>query len=388
MKSSESKASPSRRPSGVDRTGLPAIVTNARICPRPGVSISSRMRRGRELAAVLREAAHPAAVEVEVARPDEAPRRPRRPPARGTSRRPARSKLPAEQVQAADRPRGSRSRSPWWRPRSGRTPRRRRRPQNSRASRAIVVRGHPAQPGGQLGGERRRRAHAAASTPSTYAGGSARPSASSGVQHREQHDGIGAGPDEVRARWRSWRSRSGAGRAPRSGRRASLIACARRGKSGAVISEPLEAIGLAPNTRKYDVRSRSGIGSSSWWPNSCHATSWWGTWSTVEAREPVAGPQRLHERHARGSPSRARGRWGCRGRRRRRRGRAGSAPRPARRRPGRGPRPSRSPPSRPPTPPDRAPQPVGVVVHVGERDALGADVAARERVVGVAPDRR
>jgi hypothetical protein len=53
----------------------------------------------------------------------------------------------------------------------------------------------------------------------------------------------------------------------------SLIAFARLGKSGVVISEPLEAIGLAPNTRKYDVRSRSGIGSISWCPNSCHATS-------------------------------------------------------------------------------------------------------------------
>ena len=34
----------------------------------------------------------------------------------------------------------------------------------------------------------------------------------------------------------------------------------RFGKSGTVISEPLEAIGLAPMTRKYDVRSMSGIG--------------------------------------------------------------------------------------------------------------------------------
>ena len=40
----------------------------------------------------------------------------------------------------------------------------------------------------------------------------------------------------------------------------------RCGKSGTVISEPLEAIGLAPNIRKNDVRSMSGIGSISWWP--------------------------------------------------------------------------------------------------------------------------
>ena len=55
------------------------------------------------------------------------------------------------------------------------------------------------------------------------------------------------------------------------------------GKSGVVINEPLEAIGLAPNTRKYDVRSRSGIGSSSWCPYSCQDTSWWGIWSTDDA---------------------------------------------------------------------------------------------------------
>ena len=42
MKSRESSASASRRPSGVERTGLPAIVTIARIRPSPGVSISSR----------------------------------------------------------------------------------------------------------------------------------------------------------------------------------------------------------------------------------------------------------------------------------------------------------------------------------------------------------
>ena len=24
----------------------------------------------------------------------------------------------------------------------------------------------------------------------------------------------------------------------------------------------------------------SAIGISSWWPNSCQATNWWGTWST------------------------------------------------------------------------------------------------------------
>ena len=27
----------------------------------------------------------------------------------------------------------------------------------------------------------------------------------------------------------------------------------------------------------------SEIGISSWWPKSCHATSWWGSWSTEVA---------------------------------------------------------------------------------------------------------
>ena len=62
-----------------------------------------------------------------------------------------------------------------------------------------------------------------------------------------------------------------------------LSARSRFGKSGTVISEPLDAIGLAPKTRKYDVRSMSGIGSSSWWPYIRWATSWWGSWSTEVA---------------------------------------------------------------------------------------------------------
>ena len=57
----------------------------------------------------------------------------------------------------------------------------------------------------------------------------------------------------------------------------------RCGKSGTVISDPLDAIGFAPSTRKYDVRSMSGTGSSSWCPYICHATNWCGIWSTVEA---------------------------------------------------------------------------------------------------------
>ena len=43
MKSRPANASPSRLPSGVESTGLPAIVSIAWICPSPGVSISSRI---------------------------------------------------------------------------------------------------------------------------------------------------------------------------------------------------------------------------------------------------------------------------------------------------------------------------------------------------------
>ncbi len=41
MQSSPSRAASRRSPPGVDRTGLPATVNSARICPSPGVAISS-----------------------------------------------------------------------------------------------------------------------------------------------------------------------------------------------------------------------------------------------------------------------------------------------------------------------------------------------------------
>ena len=46
-----------------------------------------------------------------------------------------------------------------------------------------------------------------------------------------------------------------------------------RDASGAVIRLPLEASGLAPSTRKKWVRSTSGTGISSWWPNISSAAS-------------------------------------------------------------------------------------------------------------------
>ena len=142
------------------------------------------------------------------------------------------------------------------------------------------------------------------------------------------------------------------------------------------------------------MRSMSGIGSISWWPYSRCATSWWGSWSTEVALNRLRvrqrldhGPQvghraeavdvRVAEVDADGVPAVV-----VAGRR------------PARRRPGRTPRPSRSPPTRsrrsqPCRDPAYGPaQPVGVVVHVRDRHALGADVPARERVGRVAAHRR
>ena len=79
-------------------------------------------------------------------------------------------------------------------------------------------------------------------------------------------------------------------------------------------------------------------------------------------------------------------RSGCRSRWRPRRRRGAAGPRAARPRPGRAPRPSRSAPTREPTRRTGAPQSVGVRVQVRERRRLRADVAARDRVLGVAGD--
>ena len=50
-----------------------------------------------------------------------------------------------------------------------------------------------------------------------------------------------------------------------------------------VHSEPFEAIGLAPKTSRNSVRSMSGTGSSSWWPNCSMPTYMCGIWSTEDA---------------------------------------------------------------------------------------------------------
>ena len=161
----------------------------------------------------------------------------------------------------------------------------------------------------------------------------------------------------------------------------------RCGKSGTVISEPLDAIGLAPKTRKYDVRSMSLIGIISWWPNSSEATNWWGIWSTElalnrlrvrsdftiatpwvgEAERVGVGVAEVDADRVAAVPVDG----------------AGDAV---------GDQVERL------VPADLVPlaggpvtaygttQPVGVVVEVADRDALGADVATGERVVRVAAD--
>jgi len=61
------------------------------------------------------------------------------------------------------------------------------------------------------------------------------------------------------------------------------IARRRPRTSGAVMSEPLDASGLAPSTSRKSVRSRSGIGTLVAVPNIRPQAICLGYWSTVEA---------------------------------------------------------------------------------------------------------
>ena len=92
--------------------------------------------------------------------------------------------------------------------------------QSSRASRWIVAAGTPLTRSASSGVNGVDERAAARSTPSTYAGGPGEALGEHRAQHREQHDDVGARPDEEVLGRRSWRSRCGAGRARRSGRRA------------------------------------------------------------------------------------------------------------------------------------------------------------------------
>ena len=130
----------------------------------------------------------------------------------------------------------------------------------------------------------------------------------------------------------------------------------------------------------------SAIGISSWWPKSCQATNWWGSWSTEVALNLLRVLKRLEHPHAVGLGAERVG--------------VGVAEVDAERVPAVlvdrvgdavGGEVERLVPGdlhplvagSVTDPLDRAPQPVGVLVDVGERHALGADVPARERVVGL-----
>ena len=120
---------------------------------------------------------------------------------------------------------------------------------NSRVIRRISSAGTP-ETASAYSGVKSATASRTDSSPRTYAGGSVELLGEQRVHHRQQHGGVGARPDEVVLVG----DLGGLG-APRveddhlaAARLAARAAAA--GKSGTVISEPLEAIGLAPKTRK------------------------------------------------------------------------------------------------------------------------------------------
>ena len=70
----------------------------------------------------------------------------------------------------------------------------------------------------------------------------------------------------------------------------------------AVIRLPFDARGLAPSMRKKLVRSTSGTGRRSWWPNISSAASMCGSWSTEVAEKRARDPS---ARDKNGMPSMA-----------------------------------------------------------------------------------
>lgn len=67
-------------------------------------------------------------------------------------------------------------------------------------------------------------------------------------------------------------------------------ALSRPGKSGAVQSEPFDSSGLAPSMSRYPVRSRSGTGMVSGWPNIRPLDTCFGIWSAVLAEKTLRVP--------------------------------------------------------------------------------------------------
>ena len=289
------------------------------------------------------------------------------------------------------RPLARRGRTPAPRRRSARRPRRRRPSPKSRATRRTTSAGTPLIVLGALGGERRDRGAHRLDPVDVRPAPTGQALVEDHVQQREQDERVGAGTDEVvlvgdlrglgapRVEHHHPAAAGLAARAAGRGSRARSSGCRWRPS------------GCAPSTRKYSRAVEVG-----------HRQQ-------QLVAEHQVGQQLVRElvdrgractccacgttapSPCRGSSSRGCARWGC---------------------PGRSPRASRPcssivPASRSATrssassqeissqvsaavasadPPDRTAQPVGVLVDVLERDRLGADVPARQRVVGVAAD--
>ena len=67
-------------------------------------------------------------------------------------------------------------------------------------------------------------------------------------------------------------------------------------KSGTVHRLPLEAAGLAPRMIRKSLRTMSGTGTDSQWPNIRPQESCLGIWSSVEAENTLRDPSALASR--------------------------------------------------------------------------------------------
>ena len=262
MKSRPSSACASPDPPGVESTGFPAMVTIARICPSPGVSISSRST------ATGSSPPNSGAPRTRLRHTSwwPGPTRPRSTTSiagSGSSTPPSRSKFPVSRFSSwiahwatEPNPCVDTPIRPYAAAESAAA--------KSRVSCRIVSAPTPLACSARSGVKGATRSRTS-STWSTYAGGEVSPSSNSTCSIASST----AASEPGRTKWCSVatfavsvrRGSSTTIRPPRA-----LRSRSRCGKSGAVISEPLEAMGLAPRTRKKSVRSRSGIGSSSWWP--------------------------------------------------------------------------------------------------------------------------
>ena len=225
MHSRSPRAASSRAEFGVDSTGLPAMVTRARICPSPGVSISSAMHHGRQLTEGLRQLAHPAGAAVQAHLAAEAGLAPG---VAGAGRRLGEHgaagtvEVAGEHVEHVDEPRregaelgGGGADAPV----------------DAGGGRGGELAGQPADRPRRRGPWPRPRppgvnGAAASTTSSRPVTSSAQraevdePLARDHLHHRHQQVGVGAGPDRAPTRWPSPRCASDAGRPPRPCRRA------------------------------------------------------------------------------------------------------------------------------------------------------------------------